>query len=159
GINTSDTGFGGQSGRTGTTSANLPNEFISETEVITGGYKAEFGRATGGIVNVVTKQGSNEVHGSVFGYLRPGSFASAAEIVQREGGAIDAKTDLDYKYDLGAELGGPIVKDKLWFHMGFNPSFQKSTTTRMIQSQVDKNQDGVPDINPNTGFTEHDFIS
>ena len=52
GINTTDTGFGGLS-------TNLPNEFISETEVITGGYNAEYGRATGGIVNVVTKQGGN----------------------------------------------------------------------------------------------------
>ncbi len=66
GINTTDTGFGG-------ISSNLPNEFIQETEVISGGYNAEFGRATGGIVNVVTKQGSNELRGSVFGYCQAGA--------------------------------------------------------------------------------------
>jgi carboxypeptidase family protein len=152
GINTTDTGFGGLS-------SNLPNEFIQETEVITGGYNAEFGRATGGIVNVVTKQGSNEFHGSVYGYVKPGQFVSAAKTIVREGSSIDSATDLDYNYDLGAEVGGPIIKDKLWFHVGFNPSFSKFTTTRKIQRQVDQNNDGVPDVDPETGFIVHENVS
>jgi outer membrane receptor protein involved in Fe transport len=152
GINTTDTGFG-------TLSSNLPNEFISETEVITGGYNAEFGRATGGIVNVVTKQGSNEFRGSVFGYYRPGSLVSDAEVIQREGSSIDTKTDLNYQYDLGAEVGGPIIKDKLWFHVGFNPSVNSTTTQRLVQRLVDENQDGVPDVDPDTGFTVRDELS
>ena len=78
GINTTDTGFGGLS-------SNLPNEFIQETEVISGGYNAEYGRATGGIINVVTKSGSNEFHGSVFGYLTPGALVSAAKTVRARG--------------------------------------------------------------------------
>jgi len=147
GINTTDTGFGG-------ISSNLPNEFIAETEVITGGYNAEFGRATGGIINVVTKQGSNEFHGSVFGYYRPGALVSDAEVISRQGQSIDTATNLDYQFDLGAELGGPIIKDKLWFHVGLNPSLQKRTTTRFVQSQVDEGDDGIPDVNPDTGFTE-----
>jgi outer membrane receptor protein involved in Fe transport len=152
GINTTDTGFGGLS-------SNLPNEFISETEVITGGYNAEFGRATGGIINVVTKQGSNEFRGSVYGYYRPGAFVSDAKVIQREGGSIDTKTDLDYQYDLGAEIGGPIIKDKLWFHVGFNPSVAHRTTQRIVQRQIDRNMDGVPDLDPDTGFTLREEIS
>ncbi len=147
GINTTDTGVG-------TLSSNLPNEFIEETEVITGGYNAEFGRATGGIVNVVTKQGSNEVHGSVFGYLKPGALVSDAKLIQAQGGSIDTKDDLDYSADLGAELGGPIIKDKLWFHLGFNPSFVSSTITRLVQSQIDEDGDGEPDVGSD-GFTKH----
>jgi outer membrane receptor protein involved in Fe transport len=146
GINTTDTAFG-------ELSSNLPNEFISETEVITGGYNAEYGRSTGGIVNVVTKQGSNELRGSVFGYYRPGALVSDAEVINREGSSVDSKTDLDYQYDLGAELGGPIIKDKLWFHVGFNPSVNHRTTSRIVQRQIDKNQDGIPDVDPVTGFT------
>ena len=156
GVNTTDTGFGGLA-------TNLPNEFISETEVITGGYNAEFGRATGGIVNVVTKQGSDEFHGSVFGYFQPGALIADAKVVQREGGSIDSKTDLDYRYDLGAELGGPIIKKKLWFHIGFNPSFAKNTTTRLVQRQVDGTdgmpQDGIPDVDPATGITKHERVA
>ena len=148
GINTTDTGFGG-------IASNLPNEFIAETEVITGGYNAEFGRATGGIVNVVTKQGSNEFRGSVFSYIQPGALISAAKSINREGGSLGAKTDLDYKYDVGGEIGGPIIKDKLWFHVGFNPSVTHETETRIVNTLLDDNQDGVPDVDPNTGFTKH----
>jgi Carboxypeptidase regulatory-like domain/TonB dependent receptor len=152
GINTTDTGFGGLS-------TNLPNEFISETEVITGGYNAEFGRATGGIINVITKSGSNNFRGSVFGYITPGALVADAETILREGSAIDTEGNLDYRYDLGAEVGGPIIKDKLWFHVGFNPSYQKQTTTRFVTSLVDKDQNGIPDINDETGFTERENVS
>jgi hypothetical protein len=151
GINTTDTAYG-------SLSSNLPNEFISETEIITGGYNAEYGRATGGIVNVVTKQGGNEFHGSVFGYLSPSSMTAAAKVVQKEGGAVDARVDAGNDYDFGAELGGPLIKDKLWFHVGINPSVANETLTRLVQRQVDDNQDGIPDTDAN-GFLKHELVS
>ncbi len=152
GINTTDTAYG-------QLSSNLPNEFINETEVITGGYNAEYGRATGGIVNVVTKQGSNEFHGSVFGTFSPSSFTAQAKTVQTEGGSVDNQLNAGNIWDVGAEIGGPIIKDKLWFHVGFDPSVSNSTNTRLVQSQVDANQDGVPDIDPATGLTKHELVS
>ena len=152
GINTTDTGFGGLS-------SNLPNEFIAETEVISGGYNAEFGRATGGIVNVVTKQGSNQFKGSVFAYVTPGALVADAEVIRRQGQSIDSRSDLDYRYDFGAEVGGPIIKDKLWFHVGFNPSLTKSTVRRDVQSRIDENMDGVPDIDQDTGLTRTETVS
>jgi hypothetical protein len=152
GINTTDTG-------TGRLSSNLPNEFVQETEIITGGYNAEYGRATGGVVNVVTKQGSNQFHGSVFAYYQPGQLSAAAKNIEKEGGALAYANNLDYSYDLGAEIGGPIIKDKLWFHVGFNPSRLRNITTRTVQTQTDKNMDGVPDFNPNTGITLHEAIA
>jgi len=97
GLNTTDTGFG-------TLSTNLPNEFIQETEVITGGYNAEYGRALGAIVNVVTKSGSNELHGSVFGHLQTSRLTADARTILREGNAIDNATNQDSRYDFGAEL-------------------------------------------------------
>ncbi len=148
GINTTDTGFGG-------IATNLPNEFIQETEIITGGYNAEFGRATGGIINVVTKSGSDQFRGSVFGYFTPGALVSNAKSIQRDASAIDTRRELSYAWDVGAELGGPIIPKKLWFHVGINPSQNKSTVTRIIQSQVDMDSDGVPDVDPETGFLEH----
>jgi hypothetical protein len=152
GINTTDTAYG-------QLSSNLPNEFISETEVITGGYNAEYGRATGGIVNVVTKQGSNEFHGSVFANLNPSSFTSSAKVIQAEGGAIDNQLNQGNIWDAGFELGGPIIKDKLWFHVGFDPSVANSNDVRIVQTQVDANQDGKPDIDPTTGLTKHEEVS
>jgi hypothetical protein len=153
GINTTDTGFGGLS-------SNLPNEFIQETEVISGGYAAEFGRATGGIINVVTKQGSNDFRGSVYGYFKPGALYAEAQEIQREGSSISSVDNTDYELDFGAEVGGPIIKDKLWFHVGFNPQLEGSTRTRFIQTQVDRTgrngmggPDGLADRDPSTGLT------
>jgi hypothetical protein len=156
GINTTDTGYG-------SLSTNLPNEFVQETEVITGGYNAEYGHATGGIVNVVTKQGSNTVHGSVFAYYRPSAFVAGAKTVDAEGGAIGTKNDLDYNYDIGGEVGGPIIKDKLWFHVGFNPAETQHTYTRYVSTLVDKvnnttgaaqpGGDGIPDVD-SSGFNK-----
>ena len=172
GLNTTDTGFG-------TLSSNLPNEFVQETEVITGGYNAEFGRATGAIINVVTKTGSNQFHGSVFGHVQPASLSAGSNRILREGTAIDREVNQDYRYDFGAELGGPIIKDKLWFHVGFTPTVSKSTTTRIINRSVDvlDNKTGMPllgcsanntlhdcgdgltDIDPATGFTQRERVS
>ena len=49
----------------------MPFDFIKEVQVKTGGYEAEYGQATGGVVNVVTKSGTNKLRGSAFGYFRP----------------------------------------------------------------------------------------
>ena len=72
GVNTTGLTFG-------TVGSPVINDFIQEIEVITGGYNAEYGRATGGVVNVVTKSGSNEFKGSIFGYFTPGQLTAAAE--------------------------------------------------------------------------------
>ncbi len=152
GINTTDTAFGGQS-------TNLPNEFVEETEVIAGGYNAEFGRSTGGVINVVTKQGSNELKGSVFAYFTPGSLVADAEDILRAGSAIGSEVNLDYRTDVGFEVGGPIKKDKLWFHVGYNPSFAKDTFSRITNRQIDVDQDGVPDVDEDTGLLQVEEVN
>ena len=141
GINTTDTAFGGQS-------TNLPNEFIEETEVIAGGYDAEFGRSTGGVINVVTKQGSNKFKGSIFAYYTPGSLISDAESILSQASAIGSELNVNYVADMGFEVGGPIIKDKLWFHVGYNPSFRRDTLDRIISTRIDredKNGTGIGD--------------
>ena len=55
-----------------------PYDFMQEVQVKTGGYEAEFGQATGGVVNVVTKSGSNSFAGSRFGYAQPKQFESGS---------------------------------------------------------------------------------
>ena len=57
----------------------LNTEFIQEVEVKTGGYQAEYGRNTGGVVNVITKSGGNEFHGGVFGYYNDTGHARRPE--------------------------------------------------------------------------------
>ena len=63
--------FGSYSGTFGSLGNATPWDFIQEIQVKTGGYDAEFGQATGGVVNVVTKSGSNQLRGSAFAYAQP----------------------------------------------------------------------------------------
>ncbi|MGC4083314.1 MAG: hypothetical protein QM736_14695 [Vicinamibacterales bacterium] len=81
----------------------------------------------------------------MFGYLTPGALVSDAETIVRQGQSIDSASKLNYAYDLGAELGGPIIKDKLWFHVGFNPSIRRTNNTRIVNQLVDRDGDGNPD--------------
>ncbi len=80
---------------------------IREFEVIDAGYKAEFGRGSGGVVNVITKSGSNEIHGNAFFFLRNDALDSSN--VQ---GQNPPKLS---RYDYGGTFGMPIRKDKSWF--------------------------------------------
>ena len=143
GINTTDPAFGLQS-------TNLPNEFVRETELITGGYNAEYGRSTGAVINVLTKSGGNEFHGSVFTYFTPGSLTAERLTTPSAASAIELNSQLDYTWSLGAELGGPIIKDKLWFHFGINPTFNRSNLDRIVNRNFDDGN-GNPEVDAN-GF-------
>lgn len=104
GVNTTGAEYGFQG-------KELNFEFIQAVDVKTGGYEAEFGRSTGGIINVITKSGGNEFHGDVFAYHDDDSQQSDAELVVSAGG-----TSLGFtREDFGIGIGGYIVKDKLWF--------------------------------------------
>ena len=127
-------------------------DFIQEVEVITGGYNAEYGRATGGIVNVITKSGSNEFHGDAAMYYDPGPLRGTAPVIAFPGSSLSFLPEHaagDYRLDFFADLGGPIIKDRLWFYAGFEPIFRHTTTRRIISKLVDncdqsKNADGSP---------------
>jgi len=106
--------------REGTSGTNLTMNFVEEVQVMTGGYSAEYGRSTGGVFNVVTKSGGNEMHGDAFGYYSNKSWTSKDISVFRRGLAVESsQTD---SRDLGFSIGGPIMKDRLWYFGAFNPS-------------------------------------
>ncbi len=74
GVNVTNQGYGALGSYSiifGSLGNATPFDFIDQVQVKTGGYEAEFGQATGGVVNVITKSGSNTLRGSAFGYLRP----------------------------------------------------------------------------------------
>ncbi len=130
----------------------IVNEFIEQTDIITGGYNAEFGRSTGGVVNVVTKTGSNQLRGSVFGYLGPGALIAGAAPTPTQSTSIDAEGQVDYDADVGFEVGGPIVRDRLWFYAGLAPHVERERLARVTKRRVDRDGDGIPDVDPTTGF-------
>ena len=104
GVNTTNVEYGFQG-------KELNFEFIREVDVKTGGYEAEYGRSTGGIINVITKSGGNAFTGDVFGYRDSNSWQSNAKSVVSTAGTTKGFTRNDY----GADFGGYILRDKLWF--------------------------------------------
>ncbi len=110
GVNTTDPAFGGSG-------ANLPFEFVQEVEIKTGAYGAEYGLSTGGIFNVLTKSGGNDLHGDVFAYFTTKGLVRDTKQFPFTGSAPNGFSELDAGFD----LGGPIKKDKLWFFGAFNP--------------------------------------
>jgi outer membrane receptor protein involved in Fe transport len=115
GVNTTDPAFGGSG-------ANLPFEFVQEVEIKTGAYGAEYGKATGGIFNVITKSGGNEFHGDLFGYGTTKGLVREVKNFPFTGAAANGFSEVD----LGGDIGGPIAKDKLWFFGAFNPQRRKN---------------------------------
>ncbi len=97
-------------------STDLPYNFIKEIEIKTGGYEAEFGRAQGGIINVVTHSGGNELHGQLFGFYTGKSLGG-----ERRPGLTGATVADFARYDVGLTLHGPLVRDRLWFFAAYNP--------------------------------------
>src|SRR5713101_6025927 len=101
----------------------INNEFIQEVEVKTGGFQAEYGRATGGIINVITKSGGNEFHGDAFVNYSPKSLrANQIHRTNTAEGGDNFNTLFDNvrEADYGADLGGFFVKDHLWFFAAYN---------------------------------------
>src|SRR5882672_2928930 len=121
GVNTTDPAFGGSG-------ANLPFEFVQEVEIKTGAYGAEYGKATGGIFNVITKSGGNEFHGDVFGYGTTKGLVRSVKNFPFTGSSSNGFSETD----IGGDIGGPIKKDKLWFFGAFNP--QRRTNYYLSQT-------------------------
>jgi hypothetical protein len=91
-------------------------ESIEEFKIITSSYAAEWPRSGGGIINVVTKSGSNTFRGSVYEYYRNDSL-NANSFFRKQSTNPDIRDEpakLDY-HNFGATLGGPVIKDKLFF--------------------------------------------
>jgi hypothetical protein len=91
-----------------------PNpDAIAEFRLLTSDYTAEYGRNGGGVISIVTKSGTNQIHGSLFEFLRNRDF-DANDYFNNE--AVPQLPRLDLKRNqYGATLGGPIVKDKAFF--------------------------------------------
>jgi hypothetical protein len=123
GVNVTSSGYGGL-GSYSTTFGSLGNatpfDFMQEVQVKTAGYGAEFGQSMGGVINVVTKSGSNNLRGSGFAYDRPGGLESPWTQVQTPNGTV--QTLGSHTYDAGAEVGGPILHDRLFFFGAIDPS-------------------------------------
>jgi hypothetical protein len=117
-------------------------DFINEIEVKTGGLNAEYGRMTGGVINVITKSGGNTFRGSAFGFSEGGGLQSDDSTATERPATTTTVANLDRKWDAGASLGGYFVKDKLWFFGAYNRVYER-TQTEIIR---DLNAPGAPTL-------------
>lgn len=129
GVNTTNSGYGGfgnYSINFGSLGTGVTTSFIKEIQVKTGGMEARYGQALGGVVQMITKSGSNEFHGAVYGYYQPealqdqrpnpNDFRTAALRTY-----VRHVEDLDY----GVEAGGKLIQDRLFFFAAFNPTVER----------------------------------
>ncbi len=130
--------FGGMRGGERSNNAfSIPQEAISQFQVVPYGYSAEFGRSTGGIMNAVTKSGTNDWHGSAFYFLRH------KELAKKD--AFDRQA-LEEQHQFGGSIGGPIRRDKSFFFFAIED--QQFDTPRIV---IFRNLVGVT---PTPFFTE-----
>ena len=114
--------------------ATVSQEGVQEFQVITNSYMPEYGRAMGGVVNIVTKSGSNEFHGNAFGFLRNGgiqaqnpfSVTASCDPTTFQCGTTPVKQSYT-RVQSGLTLGGPIQKDKTFFFFSYELTRREET--------------------------------
>ena len=131
--------------RTGTLNANnnIPFQFVQDIQVKTSGFEAEFGGATGGVINVVTKSGSNDFHGEFGMSFRPSRLQAGPRpflTTAFASGPVLFNPDRDGGTDefWSGNFSGPIIRDRAWFFLSHTPQIFK--TIRSLTYR-----------NPNTG--------
>jgi hypothetical protein len=133
--------------QTGVSGQSLIADFVEEVQVKSSGYTAEYGGATGGVINVITKSGTNQYHGSGLFYLQGSAFESGRYDLSEFGGSTGAAPraaggrdtlrlnpltnalqyirypeDDSYRFEPGFSTGGPLARDKAWFYGAYQPS-------------------------------------
>jgi outer membrane receptor protein involved in Fe transport len=98
---------------TGSQRSTPPQEAVQEFRVVNNSFGAEYGRALGGIVNIVTKTGTNSLHGSIYDYFQNNSL-NARSLLQPE-----PQPNVLRQNQFGATLGGPLKKDKTFFFVNY----------------------------------------
>ncbi|MBI4877834.1 MAG: TonB-dependent receptor, partial [Acidobacteria bacterium] len=90
----------------------ISQDAVQEFQVLSNGFSAEFGRATGGVINTVTRGGSNSVHGTGYWFFRNRTLNAA----DRYANGVNMP---EWRHQAGASLGGPIKPDKVFYFMNF----------------------------------------
>ncbi len=163
----------------GTQAQNLVMEGIEEVKVTASGYTAEFGGSMGGVVNVISRSGGNEFHGDIYALYNDASMlfqgrsrdllrlnpynTLIAEYANNDDIYFDGgkNRDINQRFEGVFNLGGFILKDKLWFFGMFNPVYNPITSHRFFTGDpVDLTKATHPGDtanDPRQGRTLYDF--
>ena len=116
----------------GLSGQNFITDFLEEVQVKSAGYSAEYGGSLGGVINAVTKSGTNEFHGWVGAYYTDSALSGSARKTWYESDPSLYKTfekDDQSQLEPGFGLGGPVLRDGLWFYAGYNPTLVATSRT------------------------------
>ena len=100
--------------------ATVSQEAVQEFQIITNSYAAEYGRASGGVVNIITRSGSNDFHGDIYGYLRNRNFQAVNPFSTTSNPAYT-------RVQGGVAFGGPIKKDKTYYYFSYEVTRRHET--------------------------------
>src|SRR6267378_6510090 len=109
GADTTNNFFGENFGSLETKNLTVPIEAVQEFQVVTNGFAPEFGRATGGLLNVITKSGTNVLHGEAHEYFR------SAGLTKDD--ALNNPSNIDKQNQFGGSVGFPIHRDRQWLFL------------------------------------------
>jgi len=98
----------------------VSQEAVQEFQIITNNYAAEYGRAAGGVVNIITRSGSNDFHGDVYGYLRNRNIQAVNPFSTTSNPAYT-------RVQAGLAFGGPIKKDKTYYYFSYETTRRHET--------------------------------
>lgn len=119
----------------GTNAVPLRAEFMEEVQVKSAGYAAEFGGSTGGVINAITRSGTNDFHGTVLADFQRRAWGGSERPLLIDASTpqgfdyVDAPKDDETRIDPGFSLGGPILRNRLWFFGTYQPGIRDTTRT------------------------------
>lgn len=127
--------------RTGVSGKNLLPEFIENLQVKSSGYAAEFGGSTGGVINVITKSGSNQYRGDIGSYFTNDAMCCderpTLRLVlsgQNQAENVTFAEDTYSRWEPYFQIGGPAVRDRVWFYAGYTPALESTERTVTFRS-------------------------
>jgi hypothetical protein len=98
----------------------ISQEGVQEFQILTNGYEAEYGRASGGVINIITKGGTNDFHGAAFGYLRNRKIQAVNPFSNTPDPAYT-------RVQSGISFGGPLKKDRTYYFFSFETTRRQET--------------------------------
>ena len=117
----------------------VSQEAVQEFQIITNNYAAEYGRASGGVVNIITRSGSNDFHGDVYGYLRNRNFQAVNPFSTTPNPAYT-------RVQGGVAFGGPIKKDKTYYYFSYEVTRRHETGFSAIAPATNPSYYGLTNV-------------
>jgi len=148
GASNDDDHLGGSAGA----QARIPIEAVQEFQLLTGQFDAEFGLASGGVLNAVSKSGTNEFHGAMFAFVKGHQMTAKDYFVASQS---LVKPDTAEK-QLGFTVGGPIIRDKVHFFWSLERPILDTGVTVNIPSRPDQNRAEIEAVRPWNFFLRGD---